>query len=203
MGIDNIYRWMGWILVLSGLGISWIFRRRAEQSGEEISPQDKGQLLLTLRRIFGIGMWLSVLVFLINPRWMAWGQVLAPAWLRWATVGVMVLCISLLYWLFSSLGNNVTTTVAIRHEHTLVTSGPYRWIRHPLYTFGFLFFIAFSVMAANWFMLIVMLVSFAVIMARTPIEEQKLEETFGDQYRTYMQRTGRYLPCVGGFKKDA
>ena len=57
----------------------------------------------------------------------------------------------LMYWVFSSLGDNVTPTVVTRSQLKLVTTGPYRWVRHPLYSVGFLSYVAFAVLAANWF----------------------------------------------------
>lgn len=194
MSLENRLRWISLILLMSGLGISIYFRRQADQQGGRVSPREEGSLLLTLRTIIGLGMWLSVLIFLVKPRWMAWSQYPAPTWLRWGALGLMALSLPFLYWLFRSLGNNITKTVSIRDEHQLVTSGPYRWIRHPLYTFGFVFFISFSVMAASWFMLLVMLIGFSIIAVRTPIEEAKQIEEFGDEYREYMRRTARYLP---------
>ena len=137
-----------------------------------------------------------MLAYLIYPPLVGWAQVDLPLWLRWSGLGLMAAMVPAIYWLFSSLGNNVTQTVKIRAEHELVTHGPYKYIRHPLYTFGFLNFFGFTLVAANWFMLITALLTFSILLQRTPQEEAKLEERFGDQYRAYMQRTGRYLPRV-------
>jgi protein-S-isoprenylcysteine O-methyltransferase Ste14 len=98
------------------------------------------------------------------------------------------------YWLFRSIGSGITPTSATRKAHQLVTSGPYRWIRHPLYTFGASLFIAFGVMADNWFIALLGILAFIAMAARTPKEEANLIEKFGDEYRSYMQRTGRFLP---------
>jgi protein-S-isoprenylcysteine O-methyltransferase Ste14 len=49
-------------------------------------------------------------------------------------------------------------------------------------------------LAANWFICAVLLVGYPILMRRTIIEEERLVERFGDQYRQYMGRTGRYLP---------
>jgi len=57
----------------------------------------------------------------------------------------------LLVWMFRTLGRNLTDTVVTRKEHTLVTTGPYRWIRHPFYTSAGLLGVANSLAAANWF----------------------------------------------------
>jgi len=201
MNNESIYQFVAIVLILATLSISIYYRSRAARSGDKISSLEEGRLILNLRRIFGLALWLSIFAYLINPRWMAWASLASlplPDWARWLGAGLMALCVPLVYWLFSSLGKNVTSTVAIRKEHTLVTSGPYRWVRHPLYSVGFLAFSGFSLLAANWFIFATLLLAFGVLMQRTPIEERRLIERFGDDYLEYMQRTGRYLPRLKG-----
>lgn len=198
MNNESIFQFVAIALILATLSISIYYRSRAARSGEKISPLEEGWLILNLRRIFGLALWLSIFAYLINPRWMAWSSLSLPTWARWLGAGIMALCVPLVYWLFSSLGKNVTSTVAIRKEHTLVTSGPYRWVRHPLYSVGFVAFVGFSLLAANWFIFTTLLLAFGVLMQRTPIEERRLIERFGDDYLEYMQRTGRYLPRLKG-----
>lgn len=195
MDPENIYRIAALFLTLSGLSISGYFRRKADSSGgDDIDPREEGPIILNLRRIFGLSLWLSLLVYLINPDWMVWASLDLPAWVRWSGAGLMAICIPLIYWVFSSLGKNVTVTVVTRKEHSLVTHGPYRWVRHPLYTVGFVFFVGFSLLAANWFIPLTIVGGYIPLMMRTPIEEARLIEKFGDEYRDYMGSTGRYLP---------
>ncbi len=208
MNNESIYRYVAIALLTATLSISIYFRSRAARSGDKISSLEEGPLILNLRRVFGLALWLSIFAYLVNPRWMAWSSLPLPAsclacrqageGLRWLGAVLMALCVPLVYWLFSSLGKNVTSTVAIRKEHTLVTSGPYRWVRHPLYSVGLVAFVGFSLLAANWFIFAMLLVAFGVLMQRTPIEERRLIERFGDDYLEYMQRTGRYLPRLKG-----
>jgi protein-S-isoprenylcysteine O-methyltransferase Ste14 len=159
--------------------------------------EEEGSLILNLRRLLGLTLWLSTFVYLINPDWMAWASVPLPSWLRWLGAAMMIVCLPLIYWTFSSLGKNVTPTVVTREEHNLVTHGPYRWVRHPLYIVGFLLFAGFSLLAANWFIFSVLLLGSFVLIERTSKEEELLEERFGDQYRDYMAHTGRFLPHFG------
>ncbi|UCD23138.1 MAG: isoprenylcysteine carboxylmethyltransferase family protein, partial [Gemmatimonadota bacterium] len=100
-------------------------------------------------------------------------------------------------WLFSSIGSAITPTSATRQAHVLTTKGPYRWVRHPLYTVGPSFFVSFGMMAQNWFIAGLGVVAFALMAVRTPAEEANLIEKFGDEYRDYMARTGRFLPRLG------
>ncbi len=79
-------------------------------------------------------------------------------------------------------------------QDSLVTYGPYRWVRHPMYSFSFLLFFGFSLLSANWFIGLTVIVGLAILVARTSIEESKLIEEFDDEYREYMKRTGRFFP---------
>ncbi|MCZ6759530.1 MAG: isoprenylcysteine carboxylmethyltransferase family protein [Gemmatimonadetes bacterium] len=125
----------------------------------------------------------------------SWASTLSlPSWSRWVGAGFGIVAVPLFYWMFSSLGKNVTDTVAIRREHSLVTYGPYRWVRHPMYSIALLFFAGFSLLSANWFIGLTVIVGLSILVARTSIEERKLIEEFGDEYREYMKRTGRFFP---------
>jgi protein-S-isoprenylcysteine O-methyltransferase Ste14 len=196
---ENIFRILAAIILFTGLGISSYFRRKADRdSGEKISRRVDGTVLMTIIKIGGLILWLSPLVYLINPAWMTWSKIGFPEWVRWLGVGLGIVCTLGIYWLFSSIGSGITPTSATRTEHKLVTSGPYRWVRHPLYTFGSSMFITFGMIADNWFIALLGVLAFIAMASRTPKEEANLIEKFGDQYRDYMKRTGRYLPKLGG-----
>ena len=192
---ENIFRILAAIILFTGIGISSYFRRKADrESGETISRKVDGTPMMTLIRIGGLVLWLSPLVYLINPAWMAWSRIGLPDSIRWLGVLIGILCVFGIYWLFSSIGSGITPTSATRKEHQLVTSGPYRWVRHPLYTVGSSMFIAFGMMADSWFIALLGILAFIGMAIRTPKEEANLIEKFGDEYREYMKRTGRFLP---------
>jgi protein-S-isoprenylcysteine O-methyltransferase Ste14 len=201
MNAENIYRLTAMIIILSAVVISITFRHRARiegrKSGDQISAKQEEQpVVFYLRSIFGTALWLSSLVYLINPKWMAWSSLPLPAWARWTGAAIGLIGIPMIYWVFSSLGNNVTHTTATRKQSELVTQGPYRWVRHPLYTVGMINFIGFSLLSANWFIMLTAAIAFTTILMRTPMEEKRLIERFGEEYRQYMNTTGRYLPKV-------
>src|ERR1051325_10389669 len=148
----NIFRLLAAIILFTAIGISIYFRRKADRDSEEkISRRRDGTAMLIVIRIVGLVLWLSPLIYLIHPQWMAWSKLGLPEWLRWVGVGIGVICVGLIYWLFNSIGQGITPTSATRKHHTLVTSGPYRWVRHPLYTVGSSLFVAFGMIADNWF----------------------------------------------------
>jgi len=196
---ENIFRILAGLILFTGMGISGYFRRKADrESGEKISRKVDGTAMMTIIRIGGLVLWLCPLVYLINPQWMAWSKIGLPEWVRWLGVGTGIFSTFGIYWLFSSIGSGITPTSATRTEHKLVTNGIYRYIRHPLYTFGSSMFISFGMMADNWFIAALGIFTFTIMAIRTPQEEANLIEKFGDEYREYMKRTGRYLPKLGG-----
>lgn len=192
---ENIFRILAALVLFTGMGISTYFRLKADkETGEKISRKVDGSAMMNIIRFGGLILWLSPLVYLINPNWMNWSKIGLPESIRWLGVGIGVLCTFGIYWLFSSIGSGITPTSATRKEHKLVTRGIYRWIRHPLYTIGSSFIISFGMMADNWFITAFGILAFILMASRTPKEEANLIEKFGDEYREYMKRTGRYLP---------
>ena len=99
-----------------------------------------------------------------------------------------------MYWTLSSLGKNLTDTVVTRKEATLVTVGPYRWVRHPFYVTAALLMFSVTILTANWLIGLTSVIVLVLLAVRTPKEEAMLIERFGDQYRDYMTKTGRFIP---------
>jgi len=192
---ENIFRILAAVILITGMSISMYYRSKADrESGEKLSRKADGNAMMTVIRIGGLILWLSPFVYLVNPAWMAWSKVGLPDSVRWAGVGIGVLCVLGIYWLFSSIGTGITPVSATRKEHKLVTNGIYRYIRHPLYTIGSSLFISFGMMADSWFIAALGILTFFLMAVRTPKEEANLIEKFGDEYREYMKRTGRFLP---------
>jgi protein-S-isoprenylcysteine O-methyltransferase Ste14 len=169
-------------------------RLRSQATGEKLDRWQEGRFILFTLRPVGVATQLGLLAFMISPSWMAWSAVGLSPWLRWTGVGLGVFAGALVIWTVRSLGPNLTDTVVTRKEHTLVTGGPYRWVRHPFYDAVRLAILANSLAAANWFLLLTGGLAFVLMVVRTRREEELLLERFGDAYRAYMERTGRFVP---------
>ncbi len=182
------------ILFLANFLIVATHRAQARKAGGDVSQKEEGAAIWIPLRLLGLAGWLSLFVYMINPRWMDWSSVVLPNWLRWVGVGIVTLVIPLAYWSTRAIGNNVTRTVVTREDHELITHGPYRWVRHPLYAVGILFFSGLSLIAANWFMATTLALALVLVILRIPREEAMLIERFGDAYRDYQRRTGRFFP---------
>ena len=178
-------------------------RLRSQATHERLDRWQEGPFILFTLRPLGIAAMLGLLAFMINPAWMAWSSVRLPEWLRWAGVGVGVVAGGLLIWTVRTLGPNLTDTVVTRKAHTLITSGPYRWVRHPFYDAAGLAILANALVAANWFLFLTGGLAFILMIVRTRTEEQHLLARFGDSYRAYAEHTGRFLPRTGAVHRGA
>jgi protein-S-isoprenylcysteine O-methyltransferase Ste14 len=169
-------------------------RFQSQATREPLDRRQEGLFILIALRLSGLVLWLGVAAFLIDPASIAWSSFPLPLWLRWVGVGICVLGGALMLWTMRRLGKNLTDTVVTRRVHTLVTHGPYRWVRHPFYDSAALFVAGIAILAANWFLLAAGVVTIGLLVLRTRIEEEKLLARFGDPYRAYVARTGRFLP---------
>ena len=174
--------------------ITLYHRLNSWASREKLDRRQEGRFILATLRPVGLMLWLGVIAYMINPAWMAWSSVPLPAWLRWTGVGVCAIAAGLLTWTLRSLGTNLTDTVVTRRAHTLVTHGPYRWVRHPFYDSMALLILANSLIAANWFLFLTGSLVVLLIVVRTRTEEEKLLVRFGDAHRKYMMQTGPFVP---------
>jgi protein-S-isoprenylcysteine O-methyltransferase Ste14 len=179
------------------LPIALYYRIRSQATREKLARREEGIVIMIGLRLCGLVGWIAIAAYLINPSWMAWSSVVLPIWLRWiGAFGALVAVPPLLFWTFHSLGTNLTDTVVTRRVHTLVTCGPYRWVRHPFYDVVLLWTVSLSLVIANWLVAVLGVSVFAMMVVRTRIEEEQLVKRFGDEYRTYMKRTGRFFPYL-------
>ena len=190
-----LFRWMPLAVLAATVTVSGYHRARARRESETIPRSRESGPLIAARLLVGLPLLLAIVTYVVAPARMAWASYSSPAWLRWLGVVLGIAVVPAAHWVLRSLGRNVSETVLTKSQHELVTSGPYRWIRHPLYTTGISLFAAIGLMNASWLILFLVLV-IAVLMRIVviPLEERQLLEKFGDEYRSYMARTGRLVP---------
>lgn len=194
MEADAVFRPYVIAIFVAVMMIAIPFRIKSQSTGQKLDRMQEGLFIMVALRLAGAALWFGAIAFMINPASMAWSSLPFPMWIRWAGVAVGLVTPLLLAWTLKTLGPNLTDTVVTRQTHTLVTRGPYRWVRHPFYDCMALFVLSLGLAAANWFVLGAGVVVFALLAVRTRIEEEKLLARFGDPYRAYLARTGRFLP---------
>ncbi len=194
MNPDHNFRIVIVVWVLLWVPAAVFYRVRSQRSGEKLDRRAEGlPILLTLRPLGALCL-LGVTAFIIKPAWMAWSSIPLPTWSRWSGLGIGVMAATLFLWTLHTLGNNLTDTVVTRKYHQLVTSGPYRWVRHPFYDAVLLSVVTAALLAANWFVFSTGCTVFALQVIRARCEEERLHARFGDAYLAYAKETGRFVP---------
>lgn len=190
-----MFRWLALAIFAGSLAISAYRRAQARRAAGTIPRREEPAGLIAGRLAVSLPLFGGVFCYLANPAWMEWSSLALPVWIRWAGVGLGVLVVPAVYWVLTTLGANVSETVLTKASHQLVTNGPYRWVRHPLYTAGILLFASMGLIAANWFILLcAAAAAVAIRFAVVPREERELIEKFGEEYRRYRDGTGALLP---------
>ena len=182
------------IVFLMTVPIGLYYRLQVAASGEKISRKEEGYVFPILLRLAGVCAAISIFTYVLFPDDVQWASVPASNWMRWVAVSVFALGPVLIYWTFSTLGKNLTDTVITRANATLVTHGPYRWVRHPFYVTGALILASVTLLSANWLIGLLGLAVLGLLAIRTLKEEQMLIDRFGQEYRNYMTRTGMFFP---------
>ena len=199
MDPDETFRWLFVAIFVAVLATSITYRRKARRSGEMIPRAREGPGVVLARVFFAALLYLPMLAYMIHPPSMAWAGVRLPEEVRWAAAAVGLAMLPFLVWTLRSIGPNISETVLTKRDHALVTHGPYRWVRHPLYATATVVFLALGVLAANAFIMAMALIAaIAVVLWVIPKEEARLEEKFGADYRAYRKRSGRLMPHAGG-----
>jgi protein-S-isoprenylcysteine O-methyltransferase Ste14 len=120
-----------------------------------------------------------------------------PVALEVAGLAIMWLGLALRVWAVAVLGRAFRTTVEVDPGQAVVSTGPYRWIRHPAYAGLLLIVAGFGLAADSPLALAVCLVlPPPAIVRRIQVEEAELDRVLGDRYRVYRDRTARLLPRV-------
>lgn len=169
-------------------------KARRERSGVDIK---EGKLNMAIRATFGLGYVGVMIVYIFAPGLFTWADIALPDWTRWIGALITTGSVLLLWWVQWALDVQFDTNLHTQAEHKLIKDGPYRWVRHPMYTALFLMGLGWFLLTANWFIGVPLMIGIVlVVWSRVPNEEAVLTQLFGDEYRDYMKETGRFLPTL-------
>jgi protein-S-isoprenylcysteine O-methyltransferase Ste14 len=182
------------LLVAFALHRGYYVKTHSRPEEATLTKREEG-LLSKVAGILGMVGFLSVAAYSIQPEWLAFGDLPIPAALRWAGVGLAILGFALLQWAQVTLGKNWSDAPRMMNEQSLVTNGPYHYVRHPIYTAFLLILGSTLFISSNWLIGVCLLgMAGLEIISRIRYEEALMSEYFGEQYRAYVEKTGRLLP---------
>jgi protein-S-isoprenylcysteine O-methyltransferase Ste14 len=141
----------------------------------------------------------GIFLYALFPNSIQFLSIPLPDWFRLIMAGIAFVGTLFALWGYRTIGKNWVhafepSEFLERKSETLVTNGPYRYVRNPIYLGAFTFVIALAFVAANWLLLLPSLVIVTVVYLQIGNEEKMLIAKFGDQYQDYMNRTPRLIP---------
>ncbi len=184
-----------WVLgIVAWYVIRYPFERRAKRVRVVSDVRSRSEIIGLVSALFGLAILPGFYVATGIP---GSADYAASAWA--VALGTVIFALAL--WVFrrshKELGRNWSITLEIREQHRLVSSGPYAFVRHPMYTSFLLMGLGQAFLLANWVAGLAGLIGFAVLFfLRVSKEERMMLENFGPQYRTYMERTKRIIPYI-------
>ncbi|TAN06308.1 MAG: isoprenylcysteine carboxylmethyltransferase family protein [Rhodanobacteraceae bacterium] len=175
--------WAAWFLYWAAASLRVKPAVRTESAASRLAhwvPMLVGALLLIVQRPHGwLGGWVFPLTF--QPRYDT-GLALVVAGLAFAV------------WARIHLGGNWSGSVAVKNAHELIRTGPYRWVRHPIYT-GMLCAILGTAIAQNqWRSWLALGLIWLALWRKWRLEERFMQATFGERYQAYRARVPAIIP---------
>lgn len=130
---------------------------------------------------------------LVIPGKFAFAPLLA-AWTFGAGAGLVVLGYLATLWCYASMGDTWRIGVDRGEKTALITRGPYRFVRHPIYAFQVVMLLGCALLLPTMVSLLILALHFACVQIKAADEENYLRGVHGTAYADYMKRTGRLLP---------
>src|SRR4051812_29329129 len=121
-------------LSLTFVAVGGYHRIQSQRSGERLDRTKEGWPILIGIRLLGSLMVGSAAAWLWKPEWFGWASRPISLGLRWIGVAGFACAVAWLMWMFHALGRNLTDAVVTRRNAHFVDHGPYRFVRHPMYT---------------------------------------------------------------------
>jgi protein-S-isoprenylcysteine O-methyltransferase Ste14 len=194
MSIEYVFRG---IFILSGILMFAIriYYQSKVLGDRKVGEVQEGRIGLIAGGIAAIITIVFGLEYIISPGTFTFVYLLPyPIWLRWLGAILLSMGIALLWLSHHYLGFSFHSLVVVK-ERSFIRNGPYHWIRHPIYTAYFMSYIGGGLLASNWVLTFIPVILFGVLVQqRVGREEESLIAQFGDNYYTYMTRTGRFFP---------
>lgn len=149
-----------------------------------------------LVRFVGLSVALPTLVWAFTP-FLAFATLPLPTAVRWLGLPISLFSTWYFYEVHRQLGKNWSPVLEIRPKHELVVTGLYQFVRHPMYSAMWVWWLGNVFLTANWVLVLVQFIGISGMLAiRLPDEERMMVEQFGEQYKAYCKKTKRFIPFI-------
>lgn len=184
------------MVIFSCLGLIWFGNLlRIGPSVRSVYDSREGPWMFLATRLPMLVSVGALAVWFTRPEILSGLEVAPPEWGRWLGVTTTLLGAVLFAWVLASLGAGFSMSLTVRDDQKLVTHGVYGRIRHPMYTSACLLLSGATLASGQLLIGVAALVGLGFAMGpRARHEEAMMLARFGQTYRDYMARSGRYLP---------
>lgn len=175
--------WVAWIIIW----MTWAFQSKQTQQRESLTSRLSYTVIacaagMSMFSPGGLGSWGHSLLMPYRH------------WMDWLATTITTLGFAITLWARAILGGNWSSSVTIKVSHELVRSGPYRWVRHPIYT-GLIIAMAGTAIARDqWRGIVAVVLLWIAFTIKRLKEEQFMRQTFGPKYAEYTRTTGAIFP---------
>jgi protein-S-isoprenylcysteine O-methyltransferase Ste14 len=164
-----------------------------------IAEEDMGtgfKIITAITTVIGAA---GLVLYLLSPPWWTWTSIPLGEWIQWSGIVMALVPIFFIIWVHRHLDKQWSIALELREDHKLITTGPYRYVRHPMYLGIFIYNIGLMMISLDVLVILFFAFTIWVNYRRIPREEQMLIQKFGDEYLEYIKRSGRLLPQ---FRRD-
>lgn len=124
-------------------------------------------------------------------------QVIGGGWLRfWISVMIIVAGLALSIWARRVLGGNWSGSITLKEGHELVTEGPYRWVRHPIYSGVLLMIFGTGFASGRIQGLVAFAIALISLCLKSRVEERWMQSEFSNYYDDYKRDSWALIPLV-------
>ena len=195
METETIFRIILPILIISFAAHRGYYVKYHSKPEDATVKQREEGIVSKLAGLLGMAGFISMIVYVINPNWLAFGSLAFPTWLRWAGVGIAIAGICL-----ASMGTSDPCQQLERYTAHDEGTNPHHQrtlsLHQTSHLHGFLLILGSTLLiSSNWLIGLCWAgMTILEIISRIGFEESLMLEYFGDQYREYMKKTGRIFP---------
>ena len=187
------YALVFWIIYAWAFWPEWKIVMDARKGAKAPDSKDSGSIAVIIGATW-IALFMAFLVSFVPAL-----SFPAAARLRLFVFGLIMIVLGsmLRRYCFRTLGEYFTGDVKARVDQPVITTGPYRFVRHPSYTAGMMMFIGIGLALGGWLGLILLVIAVGVGYGnRVRVEERALLATIGEPYRAYMSGRKRFIPFI-------
>ncbi|MFP4363100.1 MAG: isoprenylcysteine carboxylmethyltransferase family protein [Spirochaetia bacterium] len=193
--MDIFFRYIFIFLFSLLSALRWFFKLKYRVYKGGVFTKDEGPFLTAARSLLGIPLIAGVIFYVFFPQLHPWMYLPLPFWVRILSAVTASLSLILLFRTHKTLKAGFSTNLRIPDSAALTTEGPYKFIRHPMYTAYFILMLSAFGITRNYIIgffglsIILLLMSF-----RRAKEEAQLIGKFGEDYKKYLRNTPAFFP---------